>query len=507
MPSLPWRPLVLLALLVLAPRPFAQGIGRFELHLDEKVFEGPFSGALLVAFSERDEPRAAMHGWIGAPPVMRFDVHEVAPGGELTLAADGAAAHFPVDWSTVPHRSWRIQAVARRSRTGRMAGLDEGDVISAVAEAVYDPASDGVLALRLDTVVEPRPFLETERVRLFEFESPSLSAFHGFPYRMRAGVLVPVDYGEQETYPVVYSVTGFGGTHEGIHGWERRVAGTFLDHCIVVVPDATNRWGHSVFCDSRSIGPWGQALVHELIPALEEEYGGAGPEHRYVTGVSSGGWSSLWLQVAYPEEFAGCWSHVPDPIDFHDFQQIDLYDPLPDGSPRNMYVDEHGARRPLARRGDEVLVTYEDFVRREDVLNPGGQIRSFEATFSPPAEDGTPRRVFDVETGVIDHAAAQAWRDYDISNRLLSGWPELRARLAGKVHVYAGEVDTFYLEGAVERFRALAEKAGMLEDMEIVIVPGMAHALHEDGQRAMLATIETRWAAREATEPAVLEAH
>ena len=83
---------------------------------------------------------------------------------------------------------------------------------------------------------------------------------------------------------------------------------------------------------------------------------------------------------------------MPDPIDFHDFQQIDLYEPLPDGTPRNMYVDESGARRPVARRGGEVMLHYEDFVRREDVLNPGGQIRSFEATFSPPGADGTPRR-------------------------------------------------------------------------------------------------------------------
>ena len=73
------------------------------------------------------------------------------------------------------------------------------------------------------------------------------------------------------------------------------------------------------------------------------------------------------MQVAYPDDFAGCWSHVPDPIDFHDFQNINLYDPLPDGSARNMYVDENGEQRPLARRNGETMLTYGDFVRRADL--------------------------------------------------------------------------------------------------------------------------------------------
>ena len=98
---------------------------------------------------------------------------------------------------------------------------------------------------------------------------------------------------------------------------------------------------------------------------------------------------------------------------------------------QSVYVDENGEPRPLARGNGEVLLTYEDFVRREHVLNPGGQIRSFEATFSPPDENGEPRRVFDVETGEVDHEAAQAWKKYDISHTLLTQWDDLRASLAG----------------------------------------------------------------------------
>ena len=487
-------PLLLLAPLAAPaapPAPAAQEAPAFRLHFDADAFAAPFTGDVFVAFAEQGEPRRSMHSWFGAPPLVRFHVSGISPGSSVTLRMEAAAAHDPADWSSVVGRSWRMQAVARVNRTSRTAGRGEGDVYGEVVVAEYEGESP--VELNLDTLVEEPPFRETDRTRLFTFESPALSAFHGFPYTMKAGVHLPREYGPDRKYPVVYSVTGFGGTHESIYRWSRRIQeGSPLDDCILVVPDASNLYGHSVFCDSSSIGPWGEALVHELIPELEREFGGAGPEHRYVTGVSSGGWSSLWLQVAYPTEFAGCWSHVPDPIDFHDFQQIDLYDPLPDGSPRNMYGDEEGTPRPLARRGDEVMVTYEDFVRREHVTNPGGQIRSFEATFSPLGADGTPRRVFDVETGAIDHEAARAWRAYDISHILLTRWDELRGALAGKIHVYAGEVDTFYLEGAVERFQALAREKGLLDEMVVEVVPGMSHALHREGDEDMVRTIAER---------------
>ncbi len=485
----------LLGLLLVASLAAGQDTGCFRVRFDEATFTSDFSGDVLVAFAHSGEPREAMHAWFGAPPVMRFTARDVAGGDALELTHAEAGATYPFDWSTVETGAWSVQAVARLSRTGRRAGLDAGDVFSDVLSVDYAPGADGVVELVLNHVVKAAPFEETDRVRLFEFVSPALSEFHGFDYTMQAGVLLPRTYGDRETYPVLYSVTGFGGTHEDIYGWQGRIPeGSALDECIIVIPDATNRYGHSVFCDSASIGPWGEALVRELIPALEDEYGGVGAEQRYVTGVSSGGWSSLWLQVAYPNDFAGCWSHVPDPIDFHDVQQINLYEPNADGTPRNMYVDENGEPRPVARRNGEVLLTYEEFTRREHVLNPGGQIRSFEATFSPPNDDGTPRRVFDIETGEIDHDAAQAWRKYDISNLLLTRWDELREPLAGKVHVYAGEVDTFYLEGAVERFIVKARETGILDEMVVEVIPGMTHSLHQPGHEAMARTIAERQA-------------
>ena len=469
----------------------AQQSATFKLHFGEDAFSKPFSGDVFIAFSQRGEPRQSMHAWFGAPPLARFTVNDVAPGDHVTLNLANAEARHPIDWSEVDGKEWKIQAVVRVNPITREAGTGEGDVYSNVVNVKL--TDDATSELELNEVVGAESFKETDRIRLFKMKSPALSDFFGFDYHIQAGVMLPKDYDPNKKYPVVYDITGFGGTHQSIHGMVRLPADNYLNQCIVVVPDPSNRYGHSVFCNSRSIGPWGDALVKDMIPKLEEEFGGAGAEHRYVTGVSSGGWSCLYLQVTYPTEFAGCWSHVPDPIDFHDFQQINLYEPLPNGEPRNMYTDEEGEKRPLARRGNQVMLTYEDFVRREHVTNPGGQIRSFEGTFSRLGEDGTPQRVFDVETGKVNHSVAETWREYDLSHQMLTRWDELKGDLAGKIHIYAGEVDTFYLEGAVERFQKLADEAGLLDDMEVKVIPGMAHSLYRDGQNDMLETIESNF--------------
>lgn len=469
----------------------AQESTSFKLHFGENAFSKPFSGDVFIAFSNRGEPRESMHQWFGAPPLARFTVSDVAPGEHVTLNLADAEARHPLDWSDVVDKEWKVQAVVRVNPITREAGSGEGDVYSNVVSVQLK--DDETPELELNQLVVAESFKETDRIRLFAMKSPSLTKFFGFDYQIQAGVMLPKEYDPNKKYPVVYDITGFGGTHQNIHQMTRLPDDNYLNQCIVVIPDPSNRYGHSVFCNSRSIGPWGDALVKDLIPELEEKFGGAGAQHRYVTGVSSGGWSCLYLQVTYPTEFAGCWSHVPDPIDFHDFQQINLYEPLPNGDPRNMYTDEEGSPRPLARRGTEVMLTYEDFVRREHVTNPGGQIRSFEGTFSRLAEDGTPRRVFDVETGKVNHSVAETWREYDLSHQLLTRWDDLKGDLAGKIHIYAGELDTFYLNGAVERFQKLAEKAGLLDDMEVKVIPNMAHMLYRKGQNDMLRTIESNF--------------
>jgi S-formylglutathione hydrolase FrmB len=195
----------------------------------------------------------------------------------------------------------------------------------------------------------------------------------------------------------------------------------------------------------------------------------ADPRARFVGGHSSGGWSSLWLQVAYPETFGGVWSTSPDPVDFRDWQGTNLYT-VP---PPSVFVDEHGQRRPLARMGAQPVLMYDDFCKMDDVLGRGGQLRSFDAVFSPLAENGEPARCWERSNGRIDSTILEHWKKYDISLMLQQNWPQLKDKLAGKLHVTTGDLDTFYLNRAVELMSERLKSLG--SDAQIEIVPGKDH--------------------------------
>ncbi len=157
--------------------------------------------------------------------------------------------------------------------------------------------------------------------------------------------------------------------------------------------------------------------------------------------------------MTYPDTFGGVWSTSPDPVDFRDFQRIDLYAPG-----ENLFRDRDGNRRPIARRGDRPVLFFDDFSRMEDVIGDGGQLRSFEAVFSPLGADGRPRRLWDRADGAIDPEVARAWEAYDIRLVLERNWPTLGPKLAGKLHVVTGDLDTFYLEGAVAAPEGVARR-------------------------------------------------
>jgi pimeloyl-ACP methyl ester carboxylesterase len=290
---------------------------------------------------------------------------------------------------------------------------------------------------------------------------------------MRAAVILPEDHGARsgQRYPTLYWIGGFGSDHRiatrMMSIWD---AAGQSDSIARVVLDPLCYGGHHVFADSPSNGPRGRALVEELIPHLERRYPlDAAPEARFLAGHSSGGWASLWLQVTFPDAFGGTWSSSPDPVDFRDFQRVDLYAP---GA--NVYVDEAGRRRPIARAGERIIGWFDSFAAMEVVLGEGGQLRSFEWAFSPRGVDGTPLPLFDRETGAVRADVAESWQRYDIRLVLERSWPTVGPRLAGKLHVLVGDQDNFYLDGAVALLRQALEDLG--SDAQIEILPGHDHS-------------------------------
>jgi hypothetical protein len=251
--------------------------------------------------------------------------------------------------------------------------------------------------------------------------------------------------------------------------------------------------GHHVFANSDNNGPWGDALVAEFLPALDSTFRTVGtPAGRFLTGHSSGGWSTLWLQVNYPDDFGGTWSTAPDPVDFRDFQQIDLYRPG-----ENMFRDASGQLRPLARMQGRNIVSYIQFSQMEDVLGPGGQLHSFEAVFSRRGADGRPVPLWNRQTGEINPATAETWRRYDLGLRLRQNWESLGPKLQGKLHVVTGEEDTFFLDGSSRLLQETLQK--LRSDAVVTMVPGRDHMnLYQGGLREKLeADMVKKWLAAE----------
>lgn len=436
--------------------------------------QAPVTGRLFFFCVQRsrNEPRLGPD-WFSPEPFFAIDVADFGPG--TTRRIDERAAGFPRPLSELPAGTYRVQALLDHSLDHHHHGQAPGNFYSAVQEWRYVPGPAASVNLTLDHVIGPRQFAGREWLREAIVASPLLSEFHGRPIEQRAAVVLPASYGrdQRRRYPVVYVIPGFGGTHydaaREFAGGPPAVAQGETEF-IRVLLSGDCKWGHHVFADSATNGPRGEALVREFIPSIDATYRTvAAPHGRLLTGHSSGGWSSLWLQVSYPEMFGGVWSTAPDPVDFRDWQQVDLYaDP-----PLSLYVDPQGARRPIARRGVKPVVWYESFARMDDVIGRGGQLRSFEAVFSPLDDDGHPRRMWDRETGRVDPDVVRAWSKYDIRLKLEREWATLGPLVRGKLHVFTGAVDTFYLEGAVRR---LAESLRQLRsDAEVVVLAGRDH--------------------------------
>lgn len=196
----------------------------------------------------------------------------------------------------------------------------------------------------------------------------------------------------------------------------------------------------------------------------------ARPSGRFVTGHSSGGWASLQLQVNYPEVFGGAWATSPDPSDFHDWSDIDLYAPK-----ANVYRTPEGTPRPIMRADGKVVATLEQFAKLETVLGPyGGQMSSFDWVFSPKGDSGAPVPMFDHVTGDVNPQVVAYWGEhYDLANLVERSWASKGRMLKGRIHLVVGTADTFYLDGSAHLFEARLKRLGA--EPHFTYVPGASH--------------------------------
>jgi hypothetical protein len=448
------------------------------------------TGRLLI-FAEPATPANADRDYVDVDAPDSKDVSVAARnvagfGPAHSVTIDTQQTAFPAGFATMAPGDYRVQAVLDRNRDYAYAGRGSGDLVSQVVTVRFPLASMPALALdhallpeadQFDTTGLPpraaeqiaasRAHLHDERIA-----SAALTRFRGTGQTIAAWVLTPPGYDPKArtTYPTVYTAGTFGANHK-LDGqqlsriWHLMETGE-IPPMIWVALDHASPTGTTEFVDSASNGPWGEALVRDVIPVLEARYRmDARPSGRFLTGHSSGGWFALWAMVRYPALFGGSWPTSPDPVDFRDFIGVDLYAP---GA--NMYRDATGAPRPLERDHGTVLDTIEHAAKREAVLGPdGGQLRSFDWTFSPRRADGTPAFLFDRASGAVDPQVAAYWRDhFDIGHRIETDWPRLKRDLDGKIHLTVGTADSYYLDGAVHRLEAAFRKVGGRADFTFV---------------------------------------
>lgn len=458
--------------IVSAPQALGQAAPRsFVVKLSKDVTSKPITGRVLVFVTTNSQMRPIDGpNWFGPEPFAAINVKELQPDGSITI--DDQSECFPKPISQWPEKKYRVQAVLDHDFYYPTAATGPGNFYSQVIN--WNPSSQPRAELVLDQIVPEFQYVDTVRQKFIQRKSELLSQHFGREIIDRAAVILPKSYESQPNrrYPVHYEVTGFGESLQSMSGRGPRSGREDAVEFIQVMLTGECKNGHHVYANSAANGPRGDVLVKELIPYIDANFRTiADPQARFVGGHSSGGWSSLWLQVNYPETFGGVFSTSPDPVDFRDFQGTDLY-----AQPtQSVYVDPGGTRRPLARRGKDTILWYDDFCKMDQVLGNGGQMRSFDAVFSPLDPSGQPRRCWDTKTGKVDPEVADYWKRYDISLIIAENWPKLKGSLAGKVHIAMGDLDTFYLEGATFKLAERLKELG--SDAKIEIVPGASHNL------------------------------
>ena len=467
----------------------------FEITFDKSVRAEPYTGRVYVVTTTRPR-QSPLDGvdWFDTQPFFAQEVENWAPGEVLRIDPDRCLG-YPDDLARLPAGSYRVQAVLDLNGWSHDVIQAPGNAVSDVVELTHDPDRPGKAKLRIRRTLPPLHLVDSEDIKYVRLLSDTLTRFSGHYVHMYAAVALPPEYSRDKTrrYPALYVVPGFGGTirDEGFVRMMRGLTDGAGFDAVVVYLDPDCPTGHHVFADSANNGPWGTALVTELIPYLEQRFRlMAEPDARYVTGASSGGWSSLWLQITYPDTFGGVWSLSPDPVDFSAFQVLNIYDPN-----ENFLADAHGQPRQFSRPATfgKALVL-RDFCRMEEVLGRGGQFQSFDAVFSPRGPDGKPLPLWDRKTGRIDAHVAEAWKRYDIRLILEANWKSLGPRLRGKLHLFCGDEDDFFLERAFVKLGASLKKLG--SDAYIELVPGGGHGLSPDVWIRAVGQMKERYEAR-----------
>ncbi|HEY7915152.1 MAG TPA: alpha/beta hydrolase-fold protein [Blastocatellia bacterium] len=483
---------------------------RFEITMRGGLVDAPQDGRLFVIMSRaaRPEPRLLVgETGLDSPPIVARDVKGFAPGVAQTL--DRSAATFPLEsLDRIAPGDYIVQAVFDSNIDLKSVNAP-GNLYSDPAQARIDPSRPQAIRLELKHRVPAEELpADSELVRFVKIQSDLLSKFHGRPIYLRAGVILPRGFNDEPArrYPLRVHIGGYGERYTSVRrmmnqGSPFRAAWMADDapRMILLHLDGDGPFGDSYQVNSANNGPFGDAITRELIPHVEKKFRAVGePRARVLDGGSTGGWVALALQVFYPDFFNGVWSAFPDPVDFRQLQLINIYEDL------NAYVNRHGFERPSARdlNGD-VRFTIRHECQMENVLGAGDswsmsgqQWGAWNAAYGPRGVDGRPVALWDPKSGAINREVIEHWRQYDLRLVLERNWQALAPRLRGKITIWVGEADDYFLNNAVHLLDQFLSKATPAYEGRIIYGAGKGHGWMALSERQMLqemaAAIEKR---------------
>jgi len=478
----------------------------FEVSFPASASREPLDGRVILMISTDDsaEPRFQIADGPGTQIALGVDVNGLAPGRAVVV--DDTAASYPIaSLSEIPAGTYTVQALLHRYETfhradghtvklpmdrgeGQQWNRAPGNLYSTPRTERLDPTGGGVVSITLDQVIPPIPDPPTTKyIKHERIQSQLLSEFWGRPMYLGAHVLLPEGFDEHPDahFPLVINhghfPYTFGGFREELPDPDLKceyserfhvdcynrteqeyayqfykdwIGPDFPRFLIVEIQHANPYYDDSYAVNSANLGPYGDAIVRELIPYLEKKYRGIGEGWaRFMYGGSTGGWETLGAQIMYPDDFNGAFAACPDPIDFRAYTVVNIYEDS------NAYrLDSQWKRTPRPGHRDylgHISATLEEMNRRELVLGTnsrsGQQWDIWQAVYSPVGADGYPQPIWDKLTGVIDADVATYWREnYDLSYILRRDWEKgLGEKLRGKIHLYVGDMDNYYLNDAV----------------------------------------------------------
>ena len=475
----------------------------------------PLDGRLLLLLSNdpSEEPRMQIDDTPKSQMVFGLTVDGWKPDEPLTVG-DKAQGYPRASLKDVPAGDYTIQAVLNVYETfhrsdgktvklapdrgeGQHWNLAPGNLLSKPRVVHIGPGAPAI-SVSLDEVIPPiEPEPDTKYIRHLKIQSKLLTEFWGRPMYLSAVVLVPegFDAHPEAHFPLIifhdhfvsgmndfretppdlslkpdyserFHLAGYNRIQqeEAYKNYQAWIAPGTPRMLIVKLQHANPYYDDSYAVNSANVGPYGDAIETELIPAIERQFRGIGQGWaRFVYGGSTGGWESLAVQMFYPDHYNGAFVACPDPVDFHAFMTADLYkqDNLFYLPGANKKVEQPAMRNYLG----QTLISMRDNVAYEAALGDrgrsGDQFDIWQAVYSPAAEDGYPQAIFDKSAGVIDHKTAEYWRaHYDLDAILQRDWNTLGPKLQGKLHIYVGSDDTYFLNNAVYLMEDFLQQTG-----------------------------------------------